>query len=144
MLEGLYTKLGIHMIGLWQPANKNPLEQRLLQEFSALGARLLQGDLDLNTEVSQAAQQQAQAWLKLKEEDWQTSLAGLKSEELFPLAVFFTVAEMQLSGFQCAARNPAIWCFRWLRKNNALPAKELIQQLKKRTDNRFIPYGSVL
>jgi hypothetical protein len=144
MLVGLYIKLGINMIGLWQPAKTNPIDTTLLEELSALGALAFTQNIDLNAALSSHAQQQAQAWLKLNEEDWQASLENLDLGALFPLAVFFTLAEMQLSGYQCGARNPAIWCFRWLRKHQAQPAKEQIQQLKKLTDNRFIPYGSVL
>ncbi|UXD87020.1 hypothetical protein [Thalassolituus hydrocarboniclasticus] len=99
----------------------------------------------------QAAQQLGEERLKtlrsatqLGEEQWLPLLATFSAEELFQLATFFTLAEMKFSGWQCGAKNPAIWIFRSLKKNGQLPEKGAIRQLKSLTDNRYIPYGSAL
>lgn len=129
------------MINEWQPAVASipNISKELLQTFAQIDTTA-----PLTSVIGQADQDTARPWLRLSEQDWQPVLNSLPAEQLYPLAVFFTLAEQQLSGWQCGARNPAIWIFRWLRQNNQLPAKELIRELKKMTDNRFIPYGSVL
>lgn len=134
------------MINTWQPSNasSNAIKIDVLQRFAELGQQILQSPIQLNKEVSQEDQALAQAWLKTPENDWQSIIAQLEKEQLFPLAAFFTLAEMQLNGWQCGSTNPAIWIFRWLRSNQLQPAKEQVKQLKKLTDNRYIPYGSVL
>lgn len=134
------------MINTWQPTatSADAIDLELLQHFAQLGSSILQHPTELQTLVNNKQQIQAQSWLRLPEEAWQHSIEQLPKANLFPLAVFFTLAEMQLSGWQCGAKNPAIWLFRWLRKHQQQPSKEEIQSLKKLTDNRFIPYGSVL
>ncbi|QQD23850.1 hypothetical protein [Venatoribacter cucullus] len=135
------------MINEWQPVKTTTAAQidlQMLQMFAALGERIQAGEQTLADQLSAAQQQQASAWLQLQEEDWQPALQQLPPQQLFPLALFYTLAEQQLSGWQCGKRNPAIWIFRWLRQHNQLPDKEAIRQLKKLTDNRYIPYGSVL
>lgn len=134
------------MINEWQPAvaTTAQIDQALLQKFAQQARQGLTVAPDLNAGLSSAEQQQALPWLRLPEEQWQPVLATLDAAALFDLAVFFTLAEQQLSGWQCGARNPAIWIFRYLRQHQQLPEKEQIRQLKKLTDNRFIPYGSVL
>lgn len=135
------------MINEWQPAKASttsPIDLPLLQKFAQLGEQSSQQSDTLASQVSPEQQQQASAWLHLQEADWQPVLQQLQPAQLFPLAIFFTLAEQQFSGWQCGKRNPAIWIFRWLRKHDQLPDKERIRQLKKLTDNRYIPYGSVL
>lgn len=129
------------MIHEWKPAVAKPqqIDPGLLQKFAQINHQQ-----PLNTAIDPADQEQARSWLKLSEQEWSAVLTQLEPHTLFPLAVFFTLAEQQLSGWQCGARNPAIWIFRWLRQHDQLPDKEQIRQLKKMTDNRFIPYGSVL
>lgn len=130
------------MINEWQPTAA--IDISALKSLAPFGQDALQQPVKLNKTVPPALQQQAQAWLMLSEKDWQAALQTLDSDELFPLAAFFTLAENQLSGWQCGDSNPAIWVFRYLRKHKQAPAKEEIRKLKQLTDNRFIPYGSVL
>ncbi len=134
------------MINEWQPVKTYhaAIDLHLLQRFAELGEQAQAGHQGLADQVSAEQQQQAAGWLQLPESDWQPVLQQLPSGQLFPLAVFFTLAEQQFSGWQCGKRNPAIWIFRWLRQHDQLPAKDAIRQLKKLTDNRYIPYGSVL
>lgn len=130
------------MINEWQPSAAVDLS--VLKSFIPYGQEILQQPVDLAKTLASSTQKQAQSWLKLSEEDWRPALQALNINELFPLAAFFTLAEKQLNGWQCGDSNPAIWIFRYLRSEQALPEKEKIRQLKQLTDNRFIPYGSVL
>lgn len=134
------------MINTWQPSatNSDAIDANLLNLFAQLGSQALQEDIQLNSHVSKGQQSQAQSWIRLPEEAWQKAIAEQPQQQLYPLAVFFTLAEMQLPGWECGSKNPAIWIFRWLRQQQQQPSKEQIRALKKLTDNRYIPYGSVL
>lgn len=133
------------MINTWQPLDSKSatLDLTLLQHFAELGLQVLQQPYELNTVVNAEQQKQAQSWLNLPESAWQDSIKQLPVTALLPLAAFFTLAEMQLNGWQCGDQNPAIWLFRWLRQQQQ-PNKEDILKLKQLTTNRFIPYGNVL
>ncbi|MFY9180045.1 MAG: hypothetical protein WAO12_09760 [Venatoribacter sp.] len=132
------------MIGEWHPTDpKTSIDLALLATFVTLGQTILAAPVALEEHLSKQDKQRAQAWIKLKEEDWQPTLAQIQTPDLLPLAAFFTLAEQQLNGFECGAKNPAIWIFRYLRKNGNAPEKSTIHALKKLTDNRFIPYGSI-
>ncbi len=130
------------MINEWQPTAA--IDINVLKSLIPFGQDALQQPVALNKIVPKDLQQQAQSWILLPEKDWQSTMQVLTPEELFAIAAFFTLAENQLSGWQCGDSNPAIWIFRWLRSQQLSPSKEQIRQLKQLTDNRFIPYGSVL
>ena len=130
------------MINEWQPTAA--IDISVLKSLVPYGQEALQQPIQLNKVVSKDLQKKVQGWIMLPEKEWQNTIAALATEELFPLAAFFTLAENQLGGLQCGASNPAIWIFRWLRSHKLLPDKDQIRQLKQLTDNRFIPYGSVL
>lgn len=130
------------MINEWQPTTA--INISALKSLVPVGQEVLQKPVQLSDWVSKELQTEAQGWLRLSEKEWQNTLNDLSTEQLFPLAAFFTLAEMQFSGWQCGDSNPAIWIFRWLRSNKQQPEKEAIKKLKQLTDNRFIPYGSVL
>lgn len=133
------------MINTWQPnvTNSDAIDANLLNLFAQLGSQALQEKVQLNALVSKTQQSQAQSWIRLPEEAWQQVIEKLPQEQLYPLATFFTLAEMQLAGWECGSKNPAIWIFRWLRNHQQQPSKEQVKALKNLTDNRFIPYGSV-
>lgn len=134
------------MLNTWQPNNTSStaIDASVLNRFAELGQSILQGSVQLTKVVSSEDAAKAQGWLKLSEANWQATLEQLEQTSLYPLAAFFTVAEMQFSGWQCGSKNPAIWIFRWLKKQQQQLSKEQVQALKKLTDNRFIPYGSAL
>lgn len=132
------------MIEQWQPA---PVATDSKPD-QALLARLATGASDFaehnHQPLAEAELLRVQSWLKLSETDWGSSLTTLDEQQLYALAVFFTVAEQKLSGWQCGSRNPAIWCCRLLKQQGKAPAKEQIRYLKGLTDNRYIPWGKVI
>ncbi|MCA6064060.1 hypothetical protein [Thalassolituus marinus] len=134
------------MISEWVPGNpqSGAIDVATVKRFATL-AEAIKEDADAVREaIGEQTLQQAGGWLKLDETAWQSVISALEEKELFPLAEFFTIAENAFSGWQCGAKNPAIWVFRYLKEQQKLPEKALIRELKGRTDNRFIPYGSVL
>ena len=134
------------MITEWVPKPTSPaaLDVAVLSRFADT-ADTLRADAGAAAALfDEALLSQAQGWLKLPESDWQEAIRSLEENKLFSLALFFTLAENQFSGWQCGAKNPAIWIIRYLKANGLLPEKAVIRELKSLTDNRFIPYGSAL
>lgn len=133
------------MVDVWQPADltNNTPDLTVLQKLATAAVQLeLQGDVsDLLNDQQLAS---ARSWMQFSEENWQAAIEQLSNDERLQLATFYTVAEVKLSGFEARDKNPAIWIFRYLKKTQQLPEKDFIKALKNKTDNRFIPYGSVL
>lgn len=134
------------MIDEWVPASDNSanIAPALLHKCISVTALMTKNSRQAETELGDTLLRQVRAWLLLSEEQWQPALRLLTADELFQLAIFFTLAEMTFNGWQCGAKNPAIWIFRMLKKEGQLPDKDAIRHLKSLTDNRYIPYGSAL
>ena len=132
------------MVDVWQPTSdaSNAPDLTVLKNLASQSDALQQGQPLATINDSELAS--ARSWIQLSEAAWQESIQQLTDQERLQLATFYTVAEVKLSGWQARDKNPAIWIFRYLKKNGQLPEKEFIKALKSQTDNRFIPYGSVL
>ena len=132
------------MVDVWQPTSDagNAPDLTVLKNLALQSDALQQGQPLATINDSELAS--ARSWIQLSEAAWQESIQQLTDLERLQLATFYTVAEVKLSGWQARDKNPAIWIFRYLKKNGQLPEKEFIKALKSQTDNRFIPYGSVL
>jgi len=132
------------MVDVWQPTSDagNAPDLTVLKNLASQSDALQQGQPLATINDSELAS--ARSWIQLSEAAWQESIQQLTDQERLQLATFYTVAEVKLSGWQARDKNPAIWIFRYLKKNGQLPEKEFIKALKSQTDNRFIPYGSVL
>lgn len=132
------------MVDVWQPTSDagNAPDLTVLKNLALKSDALQQGQPLATINDSELAS--ARSWIQLSEAAWQESIQQLTDLERLQLATFYTVAEVKLSGWQARDKNPAIWIFRYLKKNGQLPEKEFIKALKSQTDNRFIPYGSVL
>ena len=74
--------------------------------------------------------------------DWAAAAESLASEELVALIHLFTVAE-SLPGWEAGARSPVILLAAELKKRGEYPLP-LTAWIKSHTDNRFLPYGSLL
>ena len=69
--------------------------------------------------------------------------ADLADEDLELLIRFFTLAEMQLSGWEGGKKNPVIYLVKILKDRGAF-TPELRKWVKGNTDNRYLPNGAVL
>lgn len=132
------------MIDQWEP-NSTPatIDPNELKRLAAQSQALIDkgaAGVTLDSDTLRHAQQ----WIHATEAQWLEALKPLDQKTLLALAEFYTVAEMVLPGWQAKDKNPTIWIFRYLKKQQQLPDKAIIRALKARTDNRFIPYGSAL
>ncbi len=112
----------------------------------------VQGERDGNRELEAnqlqqrvpAAEQTRLAGLMRRDlADWKMPLSTLGDAELVALVRFFALAEIELPGWEAGKRSPAIACARELRSRGSYPG-ELTRWLRKHSNNRFLPYGSLL
>lgn len=82
------------------------------------------------------------ALMKQSEDAWQAAL-DLTDVEIETLIRFFTLAEMQLPGWEGGKHSPVIYLVRIL-KNRGTFSAALRKWIKANTENRYLPYGSVL
>lgn len=75
--------------------------------------------------------------------DWTPLLSDQPDATLVQLVRFFTLAEMQLAGWEALGRSPVIPIVAELRRRKCYP-NELTAWIKAHTNNRFLPYGSLL
>src|SRR5262245_56007313 len=75
--------------------------------------------------------------------EWTLLLSDQSDATLVQLVRFFTLAEMQLAGWEAHARSPVIPIVAELRRRKRYP-NELTAWIKAHTNNRFLPYGSLL
>lgn len=76
------------------------------------------------------------------EADWEAPLASLDSDTLLALVRLYTLAEA-LPGWEAGAKSPVIPMAAELRRRGDYP-EALTAWIKSNTDNRFLPYGSLL
>ena len=74
--------------------------------------------------------------------DWKAAAAELASSQLVSLVRLFTLAE-RLPGWEAGARSPVIPLAAALKDRGDYP-DDLTAWIKANTDNRFLPYGSLM
>lgn len=78
--------------------------------------------------------------------DW-AQADELNSDDISNLIRFFTLAEMQLPGWEAGKSSPVIYLFKLLRKKTDVDAealKALRSWIKTNSDNRYLPNGAVI
>ena len=131
-------------IGVWEPGKKQEpaqeVELQQLQRFIRIARDDRLGELD--TALDPDDLRRGAALMKLEQASWSVA-QELSSEELELLIRFFTRAEMDLPGWEGGKQSPVIWLVRILRERDLFTA-ELRRWIKANSDNRYLPYGSVL
>ncbi len=75
--------------------------------------------------------------------DWTATGAGLDDSEVVALIRLFTLAEAEFALWEAGAKSPVIPLATLLKKRGVYP-DDLTAWIKAHTDNRFLPYGSLL
>lgn len=127
-------------VGVWQPdVNGVTLNAALLDRLARAADALDAPAFGLTSdEVVNFA-----AVMRHPASDWAALLTAQSDAVLIRLAKFFTLAEMQLTGWEALARSPVIPIVAELRRRKQYP-QELTAWIKAHTNNRFLPYGSLL
>lgn len=128
-------------IATWEPSAPKNIDNQIVTKFIKLSEDDLLSDLS-NQLGSEAIQQQAYL-MKALPELWQSACESLDNAQIQHLIRFFTLAEMQLSGWEAGDKSPVIVLIKILKGRNAFPEKDFIRWIKQNTDNRFLPYGPV-
>ncbi len=134
-------------VGSWDPKLGKPdtdavIAPELLARFIALSR---QEQLDNVAASFDAEQQQLYAGLMtLPHREWQDAVDTIAEADIYHLMRFFTVAEMQLPGWEAGDKSPVIWLNKILKTRGKPLSKDQIQWIKQHTRNRFLPYGSAL
>jgi len=127
-------------VGVWQPDVRGvTLDAALLSRLADTADFLDEQTFGLTAQevVSFAALMRRQA------SDWAPLLTDQSDAQLLHLAKFFTLAEMRLTGWEALGRSPVVPIVAELRRRQRYP-HELTAWIKAHTNNRFLPYGSLL
>lgn len=129
-------------VGAWDPAVATALPSTAL--LLDLSERFIaNGEATARTALDVAEVEQLAGWMQADAAVWPPVLGALSTETLITLVRFFTLAEQELPGWQAGRKSPAIACARELRQRSAYPAP-LTAWIRQHSDNRFLPYGSLL
>ncbi len=109
-------------------------------------ARLLAGAGQLDTEdfgftASEVAELAAVS--RHPDVDWAARSEGLSDDAATALIRLFTLAEGAFSSWQAGAKSPVIPLAAALKRRGAYP-DDLTRWIKANTENRFLPYGSLM
>ncbi len=115
------------------------LDADVLEELASAATKLDETDFGLARErvsaLAAVARQDAKS-------DWQAAAGELDSDRLIALIRLYTLAE-RLPGWEAGPRSPVIPLAAELKKRGDYP-DDLTAWIKANTDNRFLPYGSLM
>jgi hypothetical protein len=115
------------------------LDSAVLEELAGAAARLDEDDFGLDRDRISVLAAVARHDEKT---DWKAAASELDTEQLIALVHLYTVAE-RLPGWEAGARSPVIPLAAELKKRGDYP-DDLTAWIKANTDNRFLPYGSLM
>ena len=75
--------------------------------------------------------------------EWGARCANLADDEAIALIKLYTLAEGQFPSWQAGAKSPVIPLVAELKRRGSYPG-ELTRWIKSNTENRFLPYGSLM
>ncbi len=130
-------------IGTWEPGNKKDIDVVSHEKLIELLACFRDANPEKLVDAMSSAQVRDNAGLmRLEATSWRNAEL-LANDELDALVRFFTLAEMQLSGWDAGVRSPVVYLVREMKKRESFTS-ELRKWIKKNTDNRYLPNGSAL
>ena len=127
-------------VGTWNPAEQiNELSAQVLDELLAAAARSGDGDFSL----SPADIERLAACAHANRVNWQATSETLRDDQMIALIRFYTLAEGRFAAWKAGSNSPVIVLAKALRARGAWPTG-LTNWIKAHTDNRFLPYGSLM
>lgn len=129
-------------VGAWEPDKTaaNSAEITIDRELLQRCITAVQSSSSLEGALS-AQDQQSSSLMRLPAQRWLEESEAWDSEPLWQLIRFFTLAEMQLPGWDAGAESPVIPLAKALRQREAPLSREQLLWIKQNSDNRFLPYG---
>ncbi len=127
-------------VGTWNPSEQiTELSAPVLDELLAAAARPAEEDFGL----SPADIQRLAGCAHTNRVNWAEPSQSLDDDQVIALIRFYTLAEGRFPDWKAGANSPVIVLARALRSRGAWPA-ELNAWIRSNTDNRFLPYGSLM
>jgi hypothetical protein len=131
----------------WEPAQpgKQQGEYTITDDFLQrivlfMGAQ--KGD-DISTLLTSKEQNDHQPIMRLDKTHWFDKKEPLFTTDIIALIKFFTLAEMQLTGWTAEEKSPVIWLTKILRQKGEALDKDLLLWIKTYSDNKFLPHGAL-
>lgn len=130
-------------VGSWEPQvsgqqeeshwefNRNQL-QRLIAAAESEGALV---------DVISEEDQQASKLIRLPAQHWLEESQRWGDDQLWQLIRFFTLAEMQLTGWDAGAESSVIPLAKALRQRKTPLKREQLLWIRQHSNNRYLPYG---
>jgi len=125
-------------IGQWNP-NASTLASVHGQLLSK-GARKLESP---NLGLSQDELANLRPVIRQSGETWESFIIEQPSQILVDWIKVLTILEKDVSGFELGDKSPVITLYRILKHREELP-EDLLSWIKAHSNNRFLPYGSLL
>ncbi|GAA5445644.1 hypothetical protein Misp06_03847 [Microbulbifer sp. NBRC 101763] len=130
-------------VGAWEPQVNGQQEEShwefnrdQLQRFIA--ATVIDSPL---AETINEEDQQASQLIRLPAQQWLEQSQHWNNDQLWQLIRFFTLAEMQLAGWDAGAESAVIPLAKVLRQRKAALSREQLLWIRQHSDNRYLPYG---
>jgi len=124
----------------WVPSDKIDVNLEKLKQYVEFFATADPADLGASLADENIAADRT--LMQRQAIDWQIA-DQLTDTELISLIRFFTLAEMQLPGWDGGRQSPVIYLVKILRGRSGFDS-ELRKWIKANTDNRYLPNGAVL
>ena len=131
-------------IDTWSPASnteKESIDKKFLQRCLEIAEcdQLNELDLALTDEEKKKS-----SIMHAKQAIWEETLQSFSDDQLVSLIRFFTIAEMQLNGWQAGNESPVIAINQILKSRGNKLDKAMLMWIRENSSNRFIPNGAVL
>lgn len=127
-------------VGTWNPAEQiTELNSSVLDELLAAAAR--SGDDDFG--LSPADIERLAGCAHANRVNWQAASETLRDDQTIALIRFYTLAEGRFPPWKAGSNSPVIVLAKTLRARGAWPS-DLTAWIRAKTDNRFLPYGSLM
>ncbi|MCX2801252.1 hypothetical protein [Microbulbifer thermotolerans] len=130
-------------VGAWEPesaanacSDKTQFDRNQLQRFIAAA----QSSAPLMESLAEADQRDSRL-IRLPAQSWLEESAHWSDEQLWQLIRFFTLAEMQLPGWDAGAESAVIPLSKALRQRNTPLSREQLLWIRQNSNNRYLPYG---
>ncbi len=124
----------------WEPPAATGLNAATVAQFVAASAQLEAPEFGLNADTVARLAAFARQGPTI---DWGSAVESLTSDKIVSLIRLFTLAEGRFANWEAGANSPVIVLARLLKSRDAYPA-DLTSWIKANTENRFLPYGSLL
>jgi hypothetical protein len=131
-------------VGVWQPGddrkNEGSVEGQLLERLIACARQV---EDTVSPELLEAHALAGESGVMSLDATAWVDAEQLRTEDIIALIRFFTLVEMQVSGWDSGKRSPVIPLVKVLKGRDSFD-RELRQWIRASTSNRYLPNGSAL